>query len=155
MTPTKTKAVVPHSAALEQFEDALEAIPWAADASNNAEAVLQMIEQIFSETEPDKVLGGSGAKSLKDLAGEEITITGVVKRASDYTKGAAYIQMTALTAWDGGTDGEEILISTGATKVIAKVARLYQLGALPFKARVFEGTATQSGNTFYDLLPVE
>lgn len=154
MTPTK--AVVPHSAALEQFEEALETIPWAADSSNSAEAVLAMIEQIFSETEPDKVLGGSGAKSLGDLAGEEILITGVVKRASDYTKGAAYIQMTAVvqSGFEGDT-GEEILVSTGATKVIAKVARLHQLGKLPFKARVFEGTAKESGNRFFDLLPVE
>jgi hypothetical protein len=150
-----TKAVVPHSAALEQFEEALETIPWAGDSSNSTEAVLAMIEQIFSETEPDKVLGGSGAKSLGDLAGDDILITGVVKRASDYQKGA-YIQMTAIvqSGFDGDT-GEEILVSTGATKVIAKVARLHQLGKLPFKARVFEGTAKESGNRFYDLLPVE
>ena len=152
-----TKAVVPHSAALEQFEEALDTIPWAGDSSNSTEAVLAMIEQIFSETEPDKVLGGSGAKTLGDLAGEEILITGVVKRASDYQKDAAYIQMTAVvTPADGfASDGEEILVSTGATKVIAKVARLHQLGKLPFKCRVFEGTAKDSGNRFYDLLPVE
>jgi len=102
------------------------------------------------------VLGGSGAKSLADLAGEEILVTGVVKRASDYQKGAAYIQMTAIVQWGfEGDTGEEILVSTGATKVIAKVARLYQLGKLPFKARVFEGTAKESGNRFFDLLPVE
>ena len=158
MTPTKTKAVVPHSAALEQFEDALEAIPWAADAADPQEALLQMIEAMWSvdptdEHASEKVLGGSNTTSLADLAGDVILITSVVKRASDYQKGAAYLQLTAVNT--SSFDGEEVLISTGARKVISKVAWHHAHGKIPFKATVFEGTATQSGNTFYDLLPVE
>ena len=117
-----------------------------------------MIEQMWSvdptdEKASEKVLGHSGTTKLAELAGDVILITSVVKRASDYNKGGAYLMLTAVDT--NSFDGEEILISTGAAKVVSKVAWHYAHGLLPFKATVFQGTAKESGNTFYDLLPVE
>ena len=91
--------------------------------------------------------------SLGRLAGEEILITAVEKRESDRYKGRVYLVVHAKLV--GDFDADEILITTGAVKVVAKIARLHQLGALPYKCRVFEGQAKESGNRFYDLLPSE
>ena len=147
------KSVVPHSAAMEQFQAAFDAIPWATEEADSAEAVSRMIEDIFSvekgENEVDEVLGGAASTAILKLAGEVIVISSAVKRQGDKQ---IYLQLTAnrVDDWDN-----EFLISTGSQKICAKISKLFMDGKLPFKCRVFVGTAKSSGNNFYDLLPVD
>ena len=150
---TASKAVVPHQSGLELLEKALDEIPWAADEATSEEAIASMIDAIFSaDADVEDILaGGAGTRTFKDLAGEVIMITDVVKRQGDY--GSAYLQLSAHVV--GDLDGELILISCGARKPVAKVAKIYADGLLPFRAKVFVGTSKSTGRSFYDLLPDE
>lgn len=82
--------------------------------------------RILSATTMDDILGTQPV-SLKDVIGTPFTIRSISLHESDYEAGLpAYCALDA--TWD---DDERVVITTGATTVVAQVIAMYRAGLLP------------------------
>lgn len=124
-------------------------IPW--PDHDPADAVASINRQVMSQEDPLATAEGDGLK-IEQAAGLHFQLLEVELRPSDPTSGAdeggAYSILRGVTR-----DGEQVVIITGAQKVMARALGLVRRGQLGRWVEVKASTdKTRQGRTFYDLV---
>jgi hypothetical protein len=119
---TKGKEVMVKTEARLTFEEAARAM---VQSSGDADAILL---DILNADSVESILGNDTI-GLTEMIAEPFTILSAVLRESDYEQGLpAFLVMQAER-----DNGDRIVITTGASTVVAQVVRMNQLAAFPVR----------------------
>lgn len=94
-----------------------------------------MLVDILTATTVDDILGGN-AIHLQDIIGTPFTINKATLRESDYDAGLPAFVVLNVT-FDGGNNG---VVTTGASTVVAQVIRMHQIGVFPQRVNSYKTT---------------
>jgi hypothetical protein len=114
-------------------------LPWATSDDDVVDAIAARI--LTAET-ADDVLTLSEPTKFADLIGHRIEVVSFVMRSSDIEDG---IGAYAMIGYDDVDTGETGFTSCGASGVLAQLARMFQLGRLPFRCTVTEVVTGKAG----------
>lgn len=116
-------------------------LPWATSDDDIVDAIAA---RILTAESPEEVLTLSEPTKFADLIGHRIMVGGFVMRASDISDGLGAYAMIAYSDVDSGENG---FTSCGASGVLAQLARMFQLGSMPFEATVTEVVTGKAGRS--------
>lgn len=147
MTETDIEQVVPKpmervtwSKCVKQIPFYLTELPWAESGDEITDDIAMRIlsaetaEEVLTLTEPIK---------FEYLVGRRIQVEGFVMRPSDLEDGIGAYALISYTDVDTGDSG---ITSSGASGILAALARMYQLGSIPFKCNVTEVITSKAGH---------
>ena len=130
-------------AILAAFTDLVTTIPEAPEDDG-----MGMILRILNVETWDELQESGKLPSSLDLAGRDVTVTGVFRKPSDNPTATGFYLLC--DAVDKRT-GEAWKFTAGGAQTVATLAKLHQLGAFPAVVH-FETVATRSGQTAVNAL---
>lgn len=131
----------------ETFARFLAAADEAAESIDANEVTLEIVAGILKAETVDDILGGGTLTHARDYLNVPFTLTGV--RFNRSTQGGDDAAFYAVL--EGADDnGEKVLVSCGAKKVIAQAWRLRDIDALPIKLQLAQ-SERPSANGFYPM----
>jgi hypothetical protein len=92
-------------------------------------------EYLAAETVDDLLVEPKGTEGLRDYVGKVVTIHDARWSPSSHKKGPGCFYTVDITVADSA---EHFVVTTGATNVVAVIAKAYAAGWLPLTARVVE-----------------
>jgi hypothetical protein len=92
-------------------------------------------EYLAAETLDDLLVEPAGTAGMRDYVGKVITIHDARWSPSAHKRGPGCFYTVDITV---GESKEHLVVTTGATNVVAMIAKAYAAGWLPFTARVVE-----------------
>lgn len=131
MPKETTPAVTPDYDEFQRFLAAADEVA----ASDPIEAQRQIVERIMQAGDIDALLGESTAVGARDLLDEPLHLLGFRVAKSDFEDGLQYFAVIdAVTI----KNGEKIIVTCGATNVLAQLYTAQARGFFPFDARFAE-----------------
>lgn len=142
-TPTQTAKPVKRRAVpdiVRDFAAFVEAIPEADDTDGG----LQIAGRILDAQSPEQLNAIAELPDGRDVAGRILVVHSVSRRKSDYDGGLGwYLDVESVDA----STGELVRFQTGATSVVAALAKAHHEGWLPLKVQIEAGHTTKAGFT--------
>jgi hypothetical protein len=118
----------------------LTTLPWSHSDDEIADDIAQ---RILTADTPARVLELTETTKFEDLVGRRVLVNGFVMRPSDLEDGVGAYALISFEDLDSGDMG---ITTTSAGGVLAQLARMFQLGSIPFRAVVTEVQAKKKGH---------